>query len=88
MPLVIVLPGLIGFYYFGDSLYDNPDNVYPLLVKKVLPLWLMGFFVAVMMGAILSTFNSALNSAATVFSLDIYKRYIRKDASEGKLVKR
>jgi SSS family solute:Na+ symporter len=77
---------LIGFYYFGDSLYDNPDNVYPSLVKKVLPLWLTGFFVAVMMGAILSTFNSALNSAATVFSLDIFKRYINKSASEKKLV--
>ncbi len=86
VPLVIVLPGLIGFYYFGDSLYENPDNVYPLLVKKVLPLWLTGFFVAVMMGAILSTFNSALNSAATVFSLDIFKRYIQRDASETKLV--
>jgi SSS family solute:Na+ symporter len=87
VPLIIVLPGLIGFYYFGDSLYENPDSVYPLLVKKVLPLWLTGFFVAVMMGAILSTFNSALNSAATVFSLGIFKRYISKDASEGRLVK-
>ncbi|WP_289061975.1 solute:sodium symporter family transporter [uncultured Zobellia sp.] len=86
VPLVIVLPGLIGFYYFGESLYDNPDNVYPLLVKKVLPLWLTGFFVAVMMGAILSTFNSALNSAATVFSLDVFKKYIQKEASEKKLV--
>lgn len=87
VPLIIVLPGLIGFYYFGDSLYGNPDSVYPLLVKKVLPLWLTGFFVAVMMGAILSTFNSALNSAATVFSLGIFKRYISKDAGERKLVK-
>ncbi|WP_047244734.1 solute:sodium symporter family transporter [Maribacter thermophilus] len=86
VPLIIVLPGLIGFYYFGESLYDNPDSVYPELVKKVMPLWLTGFFVAVMMGAILSTFNSALNSAATVFSLGIYKRYLHKDASDGKLV--
>lgn len=86
VPLVIVLPGLIGFYYFGDSLYDTPDNVYPELVKKVLPLWLTGFFVAVMMGAILSTFNSALNSAATVFSLGIFKRYIRPETSEKQLV--
>ncbi|WP_430968718.1 solute:sodium symporter family transporter [Spongiimicrobium sp. 2-473A-2-J] len=86
VPLVIVLPGLIGFYYFGESLYDNPDSVYPLLVKKVLPQWLTGFFVAVMMGAILTTFNSALNSAATVFSLGIFKRYIQKQASEKKLV--
>ncbi|MFK8161988.1 MAG: solute:sodium symporter family transporter [Lewinella sp.] len=87
VPSIIVLPGLIGFYYYGESLYDNPDSVYPLLVKKVLPLWLTGFFVAVMMGAIFSTFNSTLNSAATVFSLGIFKRYIVKDASEKSLVK-
>ncbi len=87
VPLIIVLPGLIGFYYYGESLYDNQDSVYPLLVRKILPLWLTGFFVAVMMGAIFSTFNSTLNSAATVFSLGIFKRYVRKDASEKSLVR-
>lgn len=86
MPIVIVLPGLIGFYYFGDTLYDNPDTVYPLLLKKVLPVWLTGFFVAVIMGAVLSTFNSALNSAATIFSLGFYKRYINVEASDARLV--
>jgi len=86
IPLVIVLPGIIGFYYFGDSLYDNPDMVYPNLVKKVLPTWSTGLFVAVLLGAILSTFNSALNSAATVFSLGIYKRYFNTAASEKSLV--
>ncbi|MDN5204964.1 solute:sodium symporter family transporter [Fulvivirgaceae bacterium BMA10] len=86
IPFVIVLPGLIGFYYFGDSLYNNPDSVYPLLVKKILPFWLTGFFVAVMMGAILSTFNSALNSAATIFSLGIYKKYINAKVEERGLV--
>lgn len=86
IPLVIVLPGIIGFYYFGDSLYNAQDTVYPLLVKKVLPLWLTGFFVAVVMGAVLSTFNSALNSAATIFSLDLYQSYINKNAPEKQLV--
>ena len=86
IPLVIVLPGIIGFYYFGDSLYDAQDTVYPLLIKKVLPLWMTGFFVAVVMGAILSTFNSALNSAATLFSLGLYQRYVNKEASERSLV--
>jgi len=70
IPLVIVLPGVIGFY----------------LVKKVLPVWMTGFFVAVMVGAILSTFNSALNSAATIWSLGIYKRYIAPSASESRTV--
>lgn len=87
IPLIIVLPGLIAFYYFGDTLFAQQDSIYPLLVKRVLPPWLTGFFVAVVMGAILSTFNSALNSAATIFSLGIYKRYINKESDDAKLVR-
>lgn len=87
VPVIIVLPGLIGFYYYGDTLYDQQDNVYPLLVKRVLPVGLTGFFVAVMMGAIFSTFNSTLNSAATVFSLGIVKRYLWRGAGERSLVR-
>ena len=86
IPLIVVLPGIIGFYLFGDLFYDRPDSVYPELVKKILPAWLTGFFVAVMVGAVLTTFNSALNSAATVFSLGIYKRYVNKSAPETRLV--
>lgn len=86
IPLVIVLPGIIAYYYFGDTYYEDQDVVYPLLLKKVLPLWLTGFFVAVVMGAVLSTFNSALNSAATIFSLGIYQRYLNPAASELRLV--
>ncbi|MDO1498943.1 hypothetical protein Q2T40_00780 [Winogradskyella maritima] len=44
VPLIIVLPGLIAFYYFGGAYYEDQDNIYPLLVKKVMPLWLTGFF--------------------------------------------
>lgn len=87
VPLIIVLPGVIGFYYYGDSLYENQDLIYPLLVKKVLPLSLVGFFAAVVLGAVLSTFNSVLNSAATIFSIDVYKRHINSDASQVSLVR-
>ncbi len=87
VPLIIVLPGVIAFYYFGDSMYDKQDMVYPMLIKKVLPLSLVGFFAAVVMGAVLSTFNSVLNSAATIFSVGIYKRHIDKNAPESTLVK-
>lgn len=86
IPLIIILPGVIGFYYFGDSLYDNQDLIYPQLIKKVLPVGLIGFFGAVVMGAVLSTFNSVLNSTATIFSLGIYKRHIKANASEKELV--
>ncbi|HZL10823.1 MAG TPA: solute:sodium symporter family transporter [Prolixibacteraceae bacterium] len=86
VPLIIVLPGVIGFYYFGDSMYENQDLIYPALIKKVLPVYLTGFFAAVVMGAVLSTFNSVLNSAATIFSIDVYKRLINKEATEKRLV--
>ncbi|WP_422351350.1 solute:sodium symporter family transporter [Flagellimonas sp.] len=87
IPLIIVLPGIIAFYYFNEDFFDKKELVYPSLVKKVLPFWMTGFFVAVLMGAILSTFNSALNSAATIFSLGIYKRYLNKKAREKLLVR-
>ncbi len=86
VPIIIVVPGVIGFYYFGDSMYDNQDMVYPELVKKVLPLSFVGFFAAVVMGAVLSTFNSVLNSAATIFSVDVWKRHINKNVSDKSLV--
>ena len=86
VPIIIIVPGVIGFYYFGDSMYENQDHVYPALVKKVLPLGMAGFFAAVVMGAVLSTFNSVLNSAATIFSVDVYKRHIKKDANDKRLV--
>jgi SSS family solute:Na+ symporter len=86
VPIIIVLPGVIGFYYFGDALYENQDLIYPALIKKVLPLGLAGFFAAVVMGAVLSTFNSVLNSAATIFSIDIYKRMINTNVTEKRIV--
>jgi len=87
IPLIIVLPGVIGFYYFGDTLYDNQDMIYPELIKKVLPVGLVGVFAAIVLGAVLSTFNSVLNSAATIFSIDVYQKRINKKVSDKKLVR-
>ena len=87
IPLVIILPGVICYYYFQDSFFDNQDAVYPELVKKVLPVWMIGFFAAVIMGAVLSTFNSVLNSIATLFSVGIYKRHIDQKADDSSLVR-
>ncbi len=86
VPLIIVLPGLIAFYYFQDQYLDTPDLIYPLLVKKVLPTYLFGFFAAVVLGAVLSTFNSVLNSASTIFCYDIYQKLIDTKVSDTKLV--
>lgn len=85
-PLVVVLPGIIAFYIFKGEL-EIPDQAYPMLVSKVLPVGLLGFFAAVLFGAILSSFNSALNSSVTLFGLDIYKEHINPDATEKQVVK-
>jgi SSS family solute:Na+ symporter len=58
-----------------------------MLVKNVLPVVLVGFFAAVLFGAILSSFNSALNSSVTLFGLGIYKEYVNKNADEQTIVK-
>lgn len=84
-PLIVVLPGIIAFHMFGTTL-ENPDEAYPMLVTKVLPSYLVGFFAAVLFGAILSSFNSALNSSVTLFGIDIYQSYIKKDAKETQVV--
>lgn len=85
-PLIVVLPGIIAFYIFGGEL-ATPDQAYPMLVNKVLPTVWMGFFAAVLFGAILSSFNSGLNSAVTLFSIDFYKEFINKGASELTVIK-
>ncbi len=87
MPAIIILPGIIGYYYFGESLYDNQDAIYPELVKKIVPTWMTGLFVAIVMGAVLSTFNSALNSAATLFSLDFYQRLLNRSIGDKGIVR-
>lgn len=84
-PLYLVIPGMIAFALFaGDDI--RPVEAYGRLVNQVLPTYMAGFFAAVMMGAILSSFNSALNSTCTLFSLGIYKDLIRPDAPESKIV--
>lgn len=87
-PLILVIPGMIAFYIFkGENALEIADQAYPELVKTVLPVTLVGFFAAVLFGAILSSFNSALNSSVTLFGLDIYKQHINKDADDATIVR-
>ncbi|WP_400076668.1 solute:sodium symporter family transporter [Winogradskyella sp. R77965] len=86
IPIVVVLPGIIAWHVFGNDL-ENADQAYPALVKKVLPTAFIGFFAAVLFGAVLSSFNSLLNSSATLFGFDLYKQYFNKEATEKQTVK-
>lgn len=85
-PIIVVLPGLIAFHMFEGNL-ENADQAYPALVKEVLPSAWVGFFAAVLFGAILSSFNSVLNSSVTLFGIDIYKQHINNEANEKTVVK-
>ncbi|MCA8998871.1 MAG: solute:sodium symporter family transporter [Planctomycetaceae bacterium] len=85
-PIILVLPGIIAFHLFSaDGLHG--DRAYGTLVQTVLPKPLVGFFAAAVFGAILSSFNSVLNSAATLFSLNTYQGMLRPDASESEVIK-
>lgn len=64
----------------------NRDRAYGTLVRNVLPPYLVGFFAAVIIGAILTSFNSVLNSTSTLFSLGVYKAMIRPQASEKQII--
>lgn len=89
----LVLPGVIA--YFLPSIQDKIaaagssaiDFAYPALVSAVVPKPIMGFFAAVLFGAILSSFNSVLNSASTMFTLDLFKPVICPGKTDAFYVK-
>ncbi len=85
-PLMLCLPGIIALH-MTDLTIDKQDQVYGAIVRHVLPDWSLGLFAAVLMGSILSSFNSALNSASTLFSLQFYSGYINKNASGEQIVR-
>ena len=84
-PVILCLPGIIALH-MTDLSIGKQDQVYGAIVRHVLPDWSLGLFAAVLMGSILSSFNSALNSASTLFSLQFYKGYINKSANGIQIV--
>ena len=98
-PVILILPGITAAYLTLGA--EDPDMVsamtrdgatdsnlaYGALVSRVLPKWLLGFFAAVIVGSILSTFNSVLNSSATLFSLDVYKKHLDPNATTQRVVR-
>ncbi|MEW6235032.1 MAG: sodium/solute symporter [Candidatus Omnitrophota bacterium] len=93
MPVIVVFPGLILFARYPEVLTlpweqvkSAADKGYVTMLQTLVPAGLRGLFLAALFGAIQSTVNSVLNSTATIFTLDIYKRWIRPDASEKSLV--
>lgn len=86
VPLLMMIPGVIAFHLYGAGL-ETVDLAYPTMVNDLLPVVFSGLFLAVLLGAVFSSFNSLLNSAATMFALDIYKPGFNPDASDEQLIK-
>lgn len=86
VPFLMMIPGVIAFHLYGPGL-GTIDQAYPRLIKDVMPLYLSGFFLAVLLGAVFSSFNSLLNSAATLFALDVYAPLKNNKVSDAELIK-
>jgi len=87
VPFMMMLPGVIAYHLYQHENLQTIDLAYPHLVKEVLPQYLSGFFLAVLLGAVFSSFNSLLNSAATLFCLDVYKPFKKNKVSDEKLIR-
>lgn len=86
VPFAIVMPGIMAFQLYPLELAENPDKAYPTLIANLLPAGMRGFLLAALAGAITSSLASMLNSASTIFSLDVVKRLIKQDASQKSMV--
>lgn len=74
MPLIFIVPGIFAFVLYPGV--ENTDEVYLLMVTGILPVGMVGVMVAVMMAALINTIAAGLNSFSTVFTLDIYKKWV------------
>lgn len=85
MPLIVVIPGIAAFG-FGAQLM-RPDEAYPWLLAEFVPAGLRGLAFAALIAAIASSLASMTNSTSTIFTMDIFKVHINKEASEKILVR-
>lgn len=86
VPFMMMIPGIIAFHLYGPGL-SPIDQAYPRLVRDVLPGYASGFFLAVLLGAVFSSFNSLLNSAATLFCLDVYAPLKKQPVDDKTLIR-
>ncbi len=80
LPLIIVIPGIIAIHLYADELSATSDAAFPLLIRELIPGGLRGFIFAAIAGAVISSLASMLNSASTIFTMDLYTRHFKRDA--------
>ena len=101
IPFIVVLPGICAYVMFNypeaiPGLQDGyfqisgeikvSDEAYPWLIHNFTPVGIKGLSFAALAAAVISSLASMFNSTSTIFTMDIYKQYINKSASEKKLV--
>jgi SSS family solute:Na+ symporter len=95
MPIIVVLPGIAAYLLHKDGMFQmemlkdgvlNKDRAYPVLLN-LLPTGLKGLSFAALTAAVVASMAGKANSISTIFTLDIYKKYINKTATETQLVR-
>ena len=92
MPIAVAIPGVLAFYLVeteGNLVITNKDLCYSSFMRFVLQDhgWLVGLMIAAICGAVMSSFNAGINSASTVFTMDLYSKYFNKNADGKKQLK-
>jgi len=95
IPFIVCIPGVCAFYIKTQQpeLFAQlaggisiSDDAYPFLIRNFTPVFVKGLSFAALAAAVISSLASMFNSTSTIFTMDIYKQYIKKDASEKSLV--
>lgn len=102
IPFIVCIPGVCAFYimngsYEGTPVFellgeklagsiDRSDDAYPYLIRNFTPVFVKGLSFAALAAAVISSLASMFNSTSTIFTMDIYKQYLNKNASEKRLV--
>ena len=96
IPFIVVIPGICAYYimenaetFQGLNLQGEitrSDDAYPWLIRNFTPVGIKGLSFAALVAAIISSLASMFNSTSTLFTMDIYRKYINKGASDKKLV--
>ncbi len=88
-PFIIVIPGIIAWQLFKGEMTGpggTTDAAFPLIIRNLIPGGLRGFIFAAIGGAVMSSLASMLNSASTIFTMDVFKRFIKTDPSQKTVV--
>ena len=88
IPFIIIFPGIMAWQLYGNQMTSEggTDAAYPLLIRNLVSPGVRAFIFAAISGAVISSLASMLNSASTIFTMDLFKRHFKKDASQKLLI--